>query len=40
MAGLKIAWAIVVALAGICCLIGVFAPWKKLNLSQMQGGVA
>jgi len=40
MAGIKVGLAIVVGLAGICCVIGIFAPWKKLNMTAMQGGVA
>jgi hypothetical protein len=40
MAGLKVAWALVVGMAGITCLIGIFAPWGRLNMSQMQGGAA
>jgi hypothetical protein len=43
MAGVKISFALVVALAGFTCLVGLFAPWKPINaesLKESGGGIA
>jgi hypothetical protein len=43
MAGLKVTFALVVALAGFTCLVGLLAPWKRINaesLKESGGGVA
>ncbi len=43
MAGLKVTFALVVALTGFTCLLGVLAPWKKINVDKSKepaGGVA
>jgi MFS transporter, DHA2 family, glioxin efflux transporter len=43
MAGVKVTFALVVALTGITCLLGVFAPWKRINVEELKetgGGIA
>jgi hypothetical protein len=43
MAGVKVTFALVVALAGFTCLLGLLAPWKRINaqsLKESGGGVA
>jgi hypothetical protein len=43
MAGLKVTFALVVALAGFTCLVGLLVPWKPINaeaLRESGGGVA
>jgi len=38
MSGIKITFALVVALVGVTCLITVFVPRKRLNAKALQGG--
>lgn len=40
MAGIKVSFALVVGLAGITCLLGIFVPRKRLNVESLQAGVA
>lgn len=40
MAGLKVAFALVVALAGVTCLLAFFIPRKRLDTRAVQGGGA
>jgi hypothetical protein len=40
MAGIKVTFAIMVGLTGITVLIGLFAPWKRINAEALSGGVA
>lgn len=42
MAGVKVTFALVVSLVGFTCLIGLLAPWKRLNADALKesGGVA
>jgi hypothetical protein len=43
MAGVKVTFALVVALTGFTCLLGVLAPWKRINIDESKegaGGVA
>jgi len=34
MAGLKVAFALVIGLAGFSCVMGVLAPWKPINREE------
>lgn len=38
MAGIKVKFALVVALIGFTCVLAVFVPRKKLNPEARQGG--
>ena len=40
MAGIKVTFAITVALAGASALFSLYVPWKKLNVDKIQGGAA
>jgi EmrB/QacA subfamily drug resistance transporter len=40
MAGIKVTFALVVALAGFTCVLVVFIPRKRLNVQAVQGGMA
>jgi hypothetical protein len=40
MAGIKVTFAVTVALAGGSVLVGIFVPWKRLNVENIQGGAA
>ncbi len=39
MAGIKITFALIVALTGTSCIFAVFVPWRRLNVDMIQGGV-
>jgi hypothetical protein len=36
MAGVKVTFALVVALAGVTCLVGLLAPWKPINAESLK----
>lgn len=38
MAGIKVTFAIVIALAGFTCVLVMFVPRKPLNVEALQGG--
>lgn len=40
MAGIKVTFALVVAIMGVTCVLAVFIPRKRLNAHAVQGGVA
>ena len=40
MAGLKVAFAIAIAGAGTAVILSSFAPWRRLNPKDIQGGGA
>lgn len=40
MSGIKVTLALVVALAGVTCLIGAFVPRRRINALALQGGAA
>jgi hypothetical protein len=40
MAGLKVAFALALALAGVSVVVAALVPWKKLNTAAIQGGAA
>jgi hypothetical protein len=39
MAGVKVTFALVVALTGFTCVIGLFVPWKRINVGESAGGM-
>ena len=40
MAGIKVALAIAIALAGVAVLAAALTPFKKLNMEKVQAGAA